>query len=350
MTARPIIASALLLITALLSSCDEETSRRLPRHSGESGEVLLVMSDELWHGPEGDSLRDIFEAYVPQLPQAEPRFSLLRFRIDQMSDLLKQHRNIVEIEVGEGVSQEAEGVKVVRDKWSSHQLVFRARARDRKGFYEMTKNQFERIANIIDQTEKDRLKKRYERFTEPELNELVAEKFGIEINFPLESELAKEKNNFVWIKRERSKFKGNVAHEIVQGFFVFRYPYRGEADLAEAAVLAARDSVLKAHVPGPEPGSYMTTEYRYPPSSRAVTKNDRYTLMTDGLWRTEHSFMGGPFTCMTTVSNDGNYVVSVSGFVFAPNFQKREYIREIQAVIDGVSFPKTDTPEEVSAN
>ncbi|MFN2424003.1 MAG: DUF4837 family protein, partial [Cryomorphaceae bacterium] len=252
---------------------------------------------------------------------------------------------IVEIKVDAEVSQEAEGVKVIRDKWSNHQLVFTVKAKDKMSLMEMVYPQFERIANIIDQTEKERIKRRYNRFTEPELNALIAEKFGIEINLPLESELAKEKNNFVWIKRERSKFKGNVAHEIVQGFLLFRYPYRGEADLTEAAVMAARDSVLKAHVPGPSPGSYMTTEYRYPPFSKVIAKNERYTLITDGLWRTENSFMGGPFTCMTTVSNDGNYVVSVSGFVFAPNFKKREYIREIQAVLDGVTFPETETQE-----
>jgi hypothetical protein len=348
MTLRPLIILSILFFSAALSGCDEEASRRLPRHTGEPGEVLLVISDELWHGSEGDSIRQVFESYVPQLPQAEPRFSLLRFRIDQMSDLLKQHRNIVEIKVGEEVSEEAAGVRVIRDKWSNHQLVFTAKAQDRAGFLKTVGLQFERIANIIDQTEKDRIKSRYQRFTEPELNAMVAEKFGVQINFPLESELAKEKNNFVWVKRERSKFKGNVAHEIVQGFFIFRYPYRGEADLSEAAVLAARDSVLKAHVPGPDPGSYMTTEYRYPPASRIVTKNERFTLLTDGLWRTENSFMGGPFACLTTVSNDGSYVVSVSGFVFAPNFKKREYIREIQAVIDGSRFPQEEGNGQVS--
>lgn len=328
----------LWVITLLFTGCDEEKKRRLPRHSGASGEVMLVISDELWHGPEGDTLRSVLEDFVPLLPQAEPRFSLLRFRLDQMSDLLKQHRNIIEIEVGNGVEPEKEGVKVLRDKWSSHQLVFTMRARNRSDFFDLVTEQLPRIADIIDQTEIDRLKKKYARFNEPEINELVREKFGLDMRFPTETELAKEKNNFVWLKRERVKYKGNVAHDITQGFFVFRYPYKGEESLTERSVLAARDSVLKAHVPGPGPGSYMTTEYRFPPYSRAVNKNDRYTLLTDGLWRTENAFMGGPFTALTTVSDDGNYVVSISGFVFAPNFQKREFIREIRAVLDGMRF------------
>lgn len=339
------------VLTILTIGCDEEEKRRLPRHSGASGEVMLVISDALWDGPEGDTLRSILEAYVPLLPQAEPRFSLLRFRLDQMSDLLKQHRNILEVEIGEDIDPEKEGVKVIRDKWSSHQLVFTMKARNRADFFELVATQLPRIADIIDQTEIDRLKKKHARFNERDMNELVREKFGLEMNFPTETELAKEKRNFVWLKRERVKYKGNVAHDITQGFFVFRYPYAGEKSLTEAAVLAARDSVLRAHVPGPDPGSYMTTEYRFPPFSRAVNKNDRYTLLTDGLWRTENAFMGGPFTALTTVSDDGNYVVSVSGFVFAPNFQKREYIREIRAVLDDMRFAEqeSETTEDKTA-
>jgi hypothetical protein len=36
--------------------------------------------------------------------------------------------------------------------------------------------------------------------------------------------------------------------------------------------------------------------------------------------------------------------VSISGFVFAPNFQKREYLREIDAVLQGATFVKDGAP------
>lgn len=322
----------------LISGCSDEKSRRLPRHSGSPGEILVVMEDENWHGPPGDSLRKVLEAYVPHLPQAEPRFSLLRFRLDQMSDLLKHHRNILEVRVDPDFDPDLVGVKVLRDKWASQQLVFTARSKDKSGTQVLATNQLQRIADIIDEAELNRLIKRYRKFNSKELSALVSEKFGVDMALPEDAELAKEKNDFVWIKRERVKYKANTAHELTQGYFIFRYPYEGEQSLTPEAIMAARDSVLQAHVPGPDPGTHMTTEYRFPPESQITTLNDRYTILTRGLWRMENYFMGGPFACMTTTSDDGNYVVSISGFVFAPNFPKREYIREVDAVIRSARF------------
>jgi hypothetical protein len=51
--------------------------------------------------------------------------------------------------------------------------------------------------------------------------------------------------------------------------------------------------------------------------------------------------MGGPFVSLTTTSGDGSEIVCVSGFVFAPKFDKREYIREVEAVLKTVK-PSTD--------
>ncbi len=329
----------LSILAFLLGACNEnQEGRRLPRHSGTSGEVMVVMEDEQWFGPEGDSLRSVFEAYVPLLPQAEPRFSLLHFRLDQMSDMLKHHRNILEVEINPQVGPESAGLKLIRDKWSAHQVVFTAKAENSADFYKMVEEQFSKMAQIIDDTEVERLKRNYAKLHQKELRGLVEKKFGMDLRAPADAELAVEKNNFLWLKRERVKYKGNSAHEVVQGYFIFRYPYRSEADLLPEAILAARDSVLKKYVPGPDPGTYMTTEYRFPPESEVIALNDRYTVRTKGLWRTENYFMGGPFACITTTSDDGNYVVSVSGFVFAPNFPKREYLREVEAVLEGVKF------------
>ena len=81
------------------SSCDETSGNKiLPRHSGEYGEVLLVMDEGQWLGQEGDSLRIVMEQFEPQRPQTESMFSLLQFSPAEMSSLLRQHRNIIEIE------------------------------------------------------------------------------------------------------------------------------------------------------------------------------------------------------------------------------------------------------------
>ena len=41
--------------------------------------------------------------------------------------------------------------------------------------------------------------------------------------------------------------------------------------------------------------------------------------------------MGGPFSSISAVSEDGKNVVTIEGYVYAPNFGKRELIRELEA-------------------
>ncbi len=323
----------IVLSAMVLSSCDESTKKRtLPRHTGSSGEVVLVMDEDQWLGAPGDSLRTILEAFVPALPQAEPRFTLLQFAHHEMSDLLRQHRNIIFITLGPD-GNDSPGVKVSRDKWSSHQIIFTINSPDEQHFYKLVQEDLNNMADIIDQTENDRLADRYQKNNNDNIEQIIFKNSGVVLYLPDDCKIAKEEKDFIWIKRERTKYLGNTAHEITQGFLVFRYPYSTAQSLEPSSILSARDSVLKRFVPGPEKGTYMTTEYRFEPENSVISKNDRYTVLTSGLWRVENYFMGGPFRSVTTLSNDQSYIVSVSGFVFAPKFDKREYIREVEAVL-----------------
>jgi len=330
--------SLLLFGILLLSSCDESLkSRNLPRHSGESGEILLVMDESKWLGTEGDSLRAVLEQFVPQLPQAEAMFSLLQFSPNEMSSLLEQHRNIIEVEIG----PDAEGKNTVtlsKDKWSSDQLVFRAYANNRAEWNALLKKEIPRVVELINDKEISRLQKNYRRNGNQELESEVQNKFGIDLLLPLDTEVAVEENNFMWIKRERVKYLGNTPHDITQGFLIYRYSYSGESAFNRESLMSMRDSILKKFVPGPREGTYMTTEYRYPPETREVSVDDQYAAYTQGLWRTENYFMGGPFRRIATTTKDGNEIIVVSGFVFAPKFDKREYVRELDAVISSLSL------------
>lgn len=327
-----------LLAIVLLSSCDsEKAERRLPRHSGESGEILIVMNEGIWLSNPGDSLRKVLEQTYTQLPQAEASFSLLQFSTSEMNDLLRHHRNIVNIIIGADSGGKT-GVTLARNKWSNGQLVFTVRAEDEEAFYNLLLSDLQPVVDMIDQAEVERYQSKYRRNGNEGLEIKIAKAFNVKMLIPNECELADAQEDFIWIKRERVKYLGNTGHDITQGFFVFRYPYSSDSLLDEKAILAKRDEMLKKYVPGPNDGTYMTTEYRFPPSSTTITKDGKYAVETRGLWKIENYFMGGPFMQVTATSKDDNYVTCVSGFVFAPKFKKREYIREIDAILQSVEF------------
>lgn len=330
----------LLLLSILISSCSQEGPRRLPRHSGEPGEVLIVMDENLWMGQAGDSLRSFFEAYYPLLPQAEPSFKLLQFTQNQMSNLLRHHRNILRVKIDSG---EEGSLTLVEEKWSNEQLVFTLKAPDISSFYNLISTEIPKVTSLINDKEVERIQQNYKRNGNEDLERKLKKVYDIDISIPQDFRVSKSENGFTWLKRERIKYQGNTAHDITQGLFFYTYPYRSDSALTHRAVIAVRDSVLKEHVPGPKEGTYMTTEYLFEPVSKRLNLNGKYSLLTRGLWKTENYFMGGPFMSLTTTSANDQKVICVSGFVFAPKFDKREYIREIEAMLRSVEVVQPDS-------
>ena len=55
-----------------------------------------------------------------------------------------------------------------------------------------------------------------------------------------------------------------------------------------------------------------------------------------GLWESVNDMMGGPFYSFTFPSADGQYNITVDGFVYAPQEPKRDYLREVEAIVKTV--------------
>jgi hypothetical protein len=55
----------------------------------------------------------------------------------------------------------------------------------------------------------------------------------------------------------------------------------------------------------------------------------------------ENAFMGGPFVSVTTYDERRGMIVTVEGFVFAPKFDKREYLREVEACVKSMHYITT---------
>ena len=65
-------------------------------------------------------------------------------------------------------------------------------------------------------------------------------------------------------------------------------------------------------------------------------------METRGLWKMENDFMGGPFVNYTIWDEDGNRTVVVDGFVYAPGKDKRNYVMELEAIIQSLRFVQND--------
>jgi len=93
-------------------------------------------------------------------------------------------------------------------------------------------------------------------------------------------------------------------------------------------------------------GSYMTTEYRLLPVYEEIAFRGGFAASMRGLWRMEGDFMGGPWTSIAWVDKARGQLVTVDGYVYAPYFGKREYLREVEAMVRSIA----PAPEKENKN
>ena len=77
----------------------------------------------------------------------------------------------------------------------------------------------------------------------------------------------------------------------------------------------------------------MTTFTEIPPEYSPIEYKDRYFGRLRGLWDVHAHAMGGPFISLTTIDEATQRVITVEGYVYAPCFKKRNYLRQVEALL-----------------
>ena len=69
------------------------------------------------------------------------------------------------------------------------------------------------------------------------------------------------------------------------------------------------------------------------PGSSNFDYNGRSIVELRGLWEAYNDFMGGPFVSHSFLSPDRKEIVTLDGFVYAPRYDKRSYLRQVEACL-----------------
>ena len=56
--------------------------------------------------------------------------------------------------------------------------------------------------------------------------------------------------------------------------------------------------------------------------------------------------MGGPFVAHAFYSQDGKDMIVMEGFVYAPKYDKRHYVRQVESILYSFEWAKTSEKEE----
>ena len=154
---------------------------------------------------------------------------------------------------------------------------------------------------------------------------------NVMLNAPANFTYYKDTTDFFW--------SSNNANTGRMDLIVYTFPYTDPNTFTEEYLVAKRDSVLKANLPGSFPGSYMQTETRAGVEYTPITLNGKYCGVMRGLWRMQGDMMGGPFVSHTRLDEKNHRVVVAEGFVYAPETDKRNFMRRIEAALFTLRLP-----------
>lgn len=325
------------LISAFIAGCnDESTEPYLPAYEGPSGAVIVVMENHHWNGSAGITVRKYLEQWQMGLPYpGERMFTIVQKAPAEFSKILKVNRNIIVAHIKSLPQYETPVLNYNPDLWAKEQVVFQIYADSPQGFSEVFNENGNNIVATINLKERERLQSKHASNPNGAISENL-KKYNINLTLPIDFDLAEKKDNFIWIKRHRLRPDQGHEHDISEDIFIYFYDYTDTNTFTVQHITDTRDSIGKYHVPGEIPGSYMATSYDDTiqlPFGQAIDFKGNYAMEVRGLSKLVNSFRGGPFISLTIHDPIRNRIVVVDGMVHAPQFEKREYLREIEAMV-----------------
>lgn len=324
--------AALACAILTLCSCNNGNKRNLlPNVSGKAGEVLVVIDREQWEGNLGMAIRSVLADDCPYLAQREPLFSLSNVPSGSFNNMFKMHRNILIVNINP--QNQNAGMVYHPNQWAQPQVVAQINAFDEEGAVELFRENGAQVAEYFEQAERDRIIANAQLYEELKLRDPVEKVTGGILHFPSGYKLRKVTDNFVWIADEKQYTSQTV--------LIYRYPVGQESGLFTLeSIIGHRNEIMQANVPGPSDGSYMTTSTAFEPQMRYLRYHGREFVETRGFWDVHGDFMGGPFVSHSFYSPDGKDIIVLEAFVYAPKYDKRQYLRQVESLLYSFEWKK----------
>lgn len=316
-----------IAITLLLTSCEQKKvgSFKVDNFSnGKAGEMLLIMDDKYFSESQEQEVIDFFQQPQPAINQIEPMFDVLHFQSEDFTSKFVRHRNIVHFDFNPKYNNNI--ITFDRNAWSNPQVYIKIKGYDADSCMILFRNHADTILKLLYDNDLKRVQYAFNRELEPTIKKVLKEKFGISLAVPMHYFIANQVDDFLWLRFRTTKNDRFI--------MVYKQP---AYELTEGNVIAMRDTITKKYIPGAVKGAYpiITQKFGFP-IVNPIQIGSKKGLEMRGLWESIGDHMGGPFYSFTYLTADGQYCITVDGFVYAPQEDKRNYLREVEAIVKSV--------------
>lgn len=309
------------ILIFIFFSCDKQTEVIKQDSSGRINNVLVVIDNDQWQGKVGDSLRNIIAKNIVGLPQEEPVFTLSQIALPNFSNILKTNRNIIFVGLGNKNS-----FNIKSNRYAAPQIIVSLQARDEANLLGMFNKHANEMVNAIRQSDLKIYKKKITKKSWKSKNIKTFTKLGVKMKMPYAYAKVQDTLNYIWFRKELPTGSLNL--------LVYEVPIISEADENGENIIEVRDKRCKQYVPGSKEGMYVITTNDFTPLRFDTKLAGKKAYKTHGTWEMRDGFMAGPFLNYTVIDKKNNRLIVVEGFAYAPNIKKRDYMFELEAILN----------------
>jgi hypothetical protein len=345
----------LLSAAALLFLAGCESLEYQPAAVGREGEVVVVMDSTHWNGPLGDAVRGNVAPYLGTLPAPEREFNLRRLSLVSQTTLetIQKQKNIIFVAPLADSTREAEflrsrldaqalqaiqggSVSIIprRDLWRSGQQVIYVFGDTAESIIAELESRGEDIRYQFNDITRQRVElDMFEKGRQVDMEQALLDKHGFRVKIQHDYFSAIDTTDFVWLRRV-------VDSNSWRSLFVFYIDDFNPANLNPDWIMAARDRLTETHIRGNVEG-FVAIDYRRELITENVDFLGRFAYEMRGLWHMVERKddgdlaewgMGGPFVNYTFYDDDSRRLYMIDGMVFAPGYDKREFLRHMEVI------------------
>ncbi|MEG1554375.1 MAG: DUF4837 family protein [Rikenellaceae bacterium] len=320
----------ILILLALVGCKGGGEKKFIKASSGNPYEMFAVMTQGLWDGAVGDTIKSTFTKNVEMINFDEPAFDVLYLVPDGFKGLALEHRNVLIARFGSQYPK-AE-IIAERNKHAQPQLYVFMQAPTQQELTVLVDQKIDSVRGIFDKDEISRFAAKVSQKGSVAVQDSIKKMFGFTMAVPSGTKIRniEKKSSFLWSSYEMP--------ESSQGLIVYSYPYTGEPFTSENIVKERNKFV--SLVPGALKNSHMSTSDYAEPLVVERNINGRTWYETRGFWRVEGDFMGGPFVSFSTIDTKNNRVLVIDGYVYSPNPSKgqRNYIKQLESLVNTIKI------------
>lgn len=328
----------ILLAVVMMVACKSNNDGLMPSVTGKAFEIIVVMEDEHWKSEAGEAIRQVLGSDLDGLTQSEPTFTLVQIPNEAFTAIFRTHRNI--LRVGISPDNRKKTLLFSSNVYAQPQLIADIKSETTQDLKAIVESQSELIFSKFNDMELNRIAKNYLNYEEVEIGTKLRENHQISMIFPKGYRYDVNQPDFAWISHETAKHS--------QGVLVYHYDYVSEEAFSLDSLINRRNEMLKKYVPGPIENTYMTTALAIPVEYRQFMKDSVYYAELRGLWELAGpDFMGGPFVSLSRVDTFRGRIVTVEGFVYAPRDDKRNFVRQLEAILHSLTIVEPEAQPQL---